>query len=48
MNGRLAKKLRKEMRRRDKEIFPELKDFINHLSFFARFRVAVRVLCGRF
>ena len=48
MNGRLAKKIRREARKRDREILPELKDFLNHLSFGERVKVALRIIGGRF
>jgi len=48
MNGRLAKKLRKLARERDKLILPELKSFINGLGFFERLKVAFRILRRKF
>ena len=52
MNGRMAKKLRREARqmanKRDEKIVPELKDFINKLGFLDRLRCAGRIIVGRF
>lgn len=52
MNGRMAKKIRKEARaaakKRDEEIFPEMKIFINSQSLWDRIRLAVRILGRRF
>lgn len=48
MNGRLAKKIRQEARRRDLKILPELKSFINAQAFPDRLRIAWRIVQGRF
>ncbi len=48
MNGRLAKKIRKEVRRRDTKILPELKEFLNKLGFFERVKIAYRLIRGKF
>ena len=52
MNGRLAKKIRKEAvsagRKRDEKIVPELKVFINSLPWQGRIILAWRLLLGRF
>jgi hypothetical protein len=48
MNGRLAKRLHKEARKRDREIFPELKEFINRQPFRDRVKIAIRILKGTF
>ena len=48
MNGRLAKKLRKNARERDREILPELKSFINIQPFKERLRFAWKILRGQF
>ena len=48
MNGRLARKIRKEARKRDVKILPELKQFINDQGIFTRLHIAFRVTLGRF
>lgn len=52
MSGKTAKKIRKAALRaaekRDAQILPELKQFINQQPFLNRCRIAVRILQGRF
>ncbi len=48
MNGRIAKKIRKEVRKRDSKVLPELKAFLNKLSFPERLRIAFRIIRGKF
>lgn len=52
MNGRIAKKIRRETRtaalKRDEKILPDLKKFINQQPFGDRVRIAARILLGRF
>lgn len=48
MNGRQVKKLRKLAKKRDQLIMPELKAWINNLNGLDRFRVAFRIVLGRF
>jgi len=48
MNGSLAKKIRKETRKRDRQILPELKQFINDLDILERLKIAFRIMRGRF
>ena len=52
MNGRLAKRMRREARlqamNRDQQIFPELKAFINNQRFLDRLIIAWRILLRAF
>jgi len=52
MNGRMARKIRKEAKRaalaRDKVIIPELKAFINSQKLGARLYIALRIIMRRF
>uniref|UniRef100_A0A6M3IX19 Uncharacterized protein n=1 Tax=viral metagenome TaxID=1070528 RepID=A0A6M3IX19_9ZZZZ len=48
MNGRIAKKLRREALKVKETMFPELKAFINGLSFRDRVKVAWRIMGRRF
>jgi hypothetical protein len=55
MNGRMAKKLRKELRKqaagRVSKVYADAKDYkrvINDLPFFGRLKISFRVLAGRF
>ena len=52
MNGRLAKKIRaaakKASLKRDNEILPDLKAFINNQSFGNRILLAWSLILGRF
>lgn len=48
MRGTLAKKLRREARKRDRQILPELKEFLNNLSFAERLKVAYRIIRKKF
>lgn len=48
MSEKMEKKLRRIARKRDKQILPELKAFINELGFWERVRVALRVIRRKF
>lgn len=48
MNGRITKKIRKEAKKRDEWIFPELKRFLNKQPFKIRVKMAWNLLRGRF
>lgn len=51
MNGRMAKKIRKEARHKASRVYADAKDYkrvINNLSFLDRFKVAFRILRRRF
>lgn len=48
MNARLAKKIRQAANRRDEEILPDLKRFLNSQPFLVRVRISWRILKGTF
>jgi len=52
MNGRMARKIRKEARieamKRDAIVLPKLKEFLNNCSFKERLKLAFRLLRRRF
>ena len=51
MNGRMAKKIRKEARRNASKVYADAKDFkrvMNSLPMLDRFKVAFRLLRRRF
>ena len=48
MNGRMAKKIRKAAKERDKTMMPRLKAFCNKQGFFSRVKLSWRLLLGRF
>lgn len=44
MNGKTIKKIRKELNSKEKEIVSEVFDYFNSLSFFQRFKIAVKII----
>lgn len=52
MNGRLARKIRKEARaeamKRDAIVLPKLKEFINGLNFPNRLKIAFNIIRRKF
>ena len=48
MRGTVVKKLRRLARERDKQILPELKEFINGQGLGTRFKIAFNIIRGKF
>ena len=48
MGERLAKKIRKAAKQRDREILPELKAFINTQPLRERLQFALKIIQGKF
>lgn len=48
MNGRLAKKIRKELRKKQREILNCFREIINSLSLSDRIRLALKIVIKNF